>query len=568
MFRLLYLTMVAICLLPLVPGVLGLVFSSFHYLPPIGFESPSFDAFKQVTQWPGVEKSILLTIVTSVFSTILATSITFLILRASWHSSKWQRIELWLSPLLSLPHVAFAIGFAFLFTPTGLIARLIAFILDDPSISQWSLINDQYGIGLIIALSIKEVPFLLLMSIPVLKQLNVQQTLITANSLGYNTKQTWMTIILPQWLPKIRFPLYAVMAYSMSVVDVALILGPTNPPTFAVLVWQWFNDPDLNFLPRAAAGAMILFLLCSLLLMLIRAFEFLFTKLWRKWQYNGHHSLHWPGTGLFSLIAIIPLLTLPLMLVWSFALRWRFPDLMPSRFSLRFWQQEWEFIQSVIFISLNIGLLSGSIALLLALIAHEYHQKHKIRVPNFIIALPMLAPQLSILFGIQIATILVPGEHYSLWVIWAHVLFAFPYIYLALDGPWRSFDIRYEMTALSLGMSPLKVWWKIKRPILMPAIWLAWAVGISVSLTQYLPTLMLGAGRISTLTTEAVALASGQDRRVSALYALWQAALPLAFFVFALAASRLAQVDRVGLKTSSPRSTLVDESVHKKSHNL
>lgn len=568
MFRLLYLTMVTICLLPLIPGVLGLVFSSFHYLPPIGFDIPSFAAFKQVAQWPGVEKSLLLTITSSVFSTLLAASITFFILRFSWNSKRWKSIELWLSPLLSLPHVAFAIGFAFLFAPTGLIARTVAFVLNDPSISQWSLINDPLGIGLIIALSIKEVPFLLLMSIPVLKQLNLQQTFITANSLGYSTKQAWITIILPQWLPKIRFPLYAVMAYSMSVVDVALILGPTNPPTFAVLVWQWFNDPDLNYLPRAAAGAMTLFLLCSLLLILIRAFEFIVTTLWRKWQYSGHQSWAWPGRGLFSLIALIPLLTLPLMLVWSFALRWRFPDLLPSRFSLRFWQQEWEFIQSVILTSLNIGLLSGSIALLLALVAHEYHQKNKIRIPNFIIALPMLAPQLSILFGIQIATILVPGEHFSLWVVWAHVLFAFPYVYLALDGPWRSFDTRYEMTALSLGMSPLKVWWKIKRPILMPAIWLAWAVGISVSLTQYLPTLMLGAGRISTLTTEAVALASGQDRRISALYALWQAALPFAFFVFALVASRLSQIDRIGLRTSPSRSTLTDESVRKKSHYL
>jgi putative thiamine transport system permease protein len=63
-------------------------------------------------------------------------------------------------------------------------------------------------------------------------------------------------------------------------------------------------------------------------------------------------------------------------------------------------------------------------------------------------------------------------------------------------------------------------------------------VGISVSLAQYLPTLMLGAGRISTLTTEAVALSSGQDRRISAIYALLQSITPFVFYIIAIVASR------------------------------
>lgn len=118
-------------------------------------------------------------------------------------------------------------------------------------------------------------------------------------------------------------------------------------------------------------------------------------------------------------------------------------------------------------------------------------------------------------------------------------LFSFPFVYLALDGPWRSFDTGLTRVALSLGKSPLQAWLKVKMPILLPAIVFAWAVGISVSLAQYLPTLMLGAGRISTITTEAVALSSGFDRRVTAIYAIWQALLPLIFFTFAIIFSRV-----------------------------
>ncbi|CZF87166.1 Inner membrane ABC transporter permease protein YnjC [Grimontia marina] len=50
---------------------------------------------------------------------------------------------------------------------------------------------------------------------------------------------------------------------------------------------------------------------------------------------------------------------------------------------------------------------------------------------------------------------------------------------------------------------------------------------------------MLGAGRIATITTEAVALSSGFDRRVTAIYAIWQALLPLIFFTLAIVISRL-----------------------------
>jgi putative thiamine transport system permease protein len=36
----------------------------------------------------------------------------------------------------------------------------------------------------------------------------------------------------------------AVLAYSMTVVDLALVIGPGSPPTLAVLAWTWLLDAD------------------------------------------------------------------------------------------------------------------------------------------------------------------------------------------------------------------------------------------------------------------------------------------------------------------------------------
>jgi putative thiamine transport system permease protein len=81
------------------------------------------------------------------------------------------------------------------------------------------------------------------------------------------------------------------------------------------------------------------------------------------------------------------------------------------------------------------------------------------------------------------------------------------------------------------------------RPVLTAA-----AVGFAVSVGQYLPTLLVGAGRVQTVTTEAVALASGGDRRVIGVYALVQTAAALAPFLLALALPRLLWRNRRGMQ--------------------
>ena len=539
MLRMSYFFVVLFCIVPTLLGLLGAVFSSFGYIPPLKMLDFRLEGYALVFAWEGVSYSIFMSFYTALFSTFFACFMTFLIVQSSWETRFWRYVETALSPLLAMPHVAFAIGFSFLFAPTGMGMRVWDGLFGGDAAAQGggelaTLVNDPYGLGMILLLTLKEIPFLLLMSLSVLPQIRVKEIEKVCASLGYTRAQAWWKCIFVQWLIKLRFPLFAVMAYGLSVVDVALILGPTNPPTFAVLVWQWFNDPDLSLLPRAGAGALVLFALSLLLMGLTFFLIWLVTRAFPSWQYAGKSSLCLPGKPIFIFLSFIALLMLPLMLLWSVAQRWRFPDLLPSQYSLRFWQFEWDSILSAVDQSLAIALISASLSLLLAIIAHEYRIRHRLQVPAYIIAMPMLLPQLSLLFGLQVGTLSLHGISPFFWVCWGHVFFSFPYVYLSLDGPWRSFDSRLTKAALSLGKSPLRVWFKVKMPILLPAIGFAWAMGISVSLAQYLPTLVLGGGRVSTLTTEAVALSSGFDRRVTAIYALCLTLLPLLFFSLAL----------------------------------
>ena len=123
-------------------------------------------------------------------------------------------------------------------------------------------------------------------------------------------------------------------------------------------------------------------------------------------------------------------------------------------------------------------------------------------------------------------------------VVWAHLVFVLPYLFLSLADPWRALDPRYARTAQSLGMTPARVLVKVKLPILLRPVLIACAVAFAVSIAQYLPTLFAGNGRIATLTTDAVTLASGGDRRVLGTYALLQAMLPMLAYAAAIAVRR------------------------------
>ena len=74
----------------------------------------------------------------------------------------------------------------------------------------------------------------------------------------------------------------------------------------------------------------------------------------------------------------------------------------------------------------------------------------------------------------------------------------------------------------------------VKLPILVRPVAIACAVAFAVSVGLYLPTLFAGNGRVPTLTTEAVTLAAGADRRVIGAWAVVQALVPMLAYLAAV----------------------------------
>ncbi|NNG05654.1 MAG: ABC transporter permease [Inquilinus sp.] len=547
----------ALFLAPIGLGLIGTWAPAIGYLPALGGTALSLDPWRQLAAAPGLAGAVRLTLVTGFLSTALALALAFSLL-AAWHGRPaFDRFRRLLGPLLAMPHAALAIGLAFLLSPSGWLARIVS-----PWATGWQrppdllLVQDPHGLALTLGLVLKEAPFLLLMGLAALNQIDAGRSVALARTAGYGPTMAWAKTVLPRLYPLVRLPVYAVLAYSLSVVDMAMILGPATPPPLAPLVLRWFDDPDLGHRFMAAAGACLQFALVAGAIAAWHGVERLVARLARPWLSAGGRG---GGGALLRLVsgtagtaAIAAAgLSVAALALWSLARRWRFPDALPGEWSLGNWMRSVDGLAPPAVTTLSVGLAATLIALALAVGCLEYERRAGIRPTTralWLLYTPLLVPQIAFLFGIQVFLVAVRLDGSWLALTWSHLLFVLPYVFLSLADPWRRLDERYRRIGACLGAGPARVFWRITVPMLLRPILVAGAVGFSVSVAQYLPTLFAGAGRLSSLTTEAVGLAAGADRRVAAVFAFAQMALPSLGFMIALAVPAMLYRHRRGLQ--------------------
>jgi putative thiamine transport system permease protein len=533
----------AVFLAPIGAGLLGTLLPAFGVLPALGGSEIGLEPWRRLLLAPELPGALRLTLTTGLLASIASVVLVVAFCAAAHGTRLFRALERLLAPLLAIPHAAVAIGLAFLLAPSGWISRLLS-----PWATGWATppdlatVQDPLGLALTVGLVVKEVPYLLLMTLAAAGQAEVKASLATARSLGYRPLTAWLKAVLPRIYPQIRLPIYAVIAYSLSVVDMALLLAPATPPPLAPLLLRWFNDPDLTMRFCAAAGAILQLLIVAAAIAAWHGAEAMITRVGRRWIAGGRRGSS--GRAVKVAVGATMLLMVALALAallanafWSVAERWRYPAPFPTEWTLARWQHHADALGALLWTTAGLGATAAFCALGLTLACLENEQRHGLHVSNrglWLIYAPLLVPQMSFLFGLQVMLVTVGLDGTRLGLAWSHLLFVLPYVFLSLGDPFRRLDERYARSARCLGASPNRVFWRIKLPMLRRPVLAAFAVGFAVSAGQYLPTLFAGAGRFATLTTEAVSLAAGANRRVIGLYALVQAALPLLPFALVL----------------------------------
>lgn len=528
-------------LLPITFGLFGTLLPAFGFFPALGGHALSLDPFRNLLATPGLPTAVVLSVATGLGATVISLGVTLIFVASYAGTPTLSRLQHLLSPLLAVPHAAAAFGFAFLIAPSGFLIRLVAPLVGIDRPPDVLIPHDPMGLTMIAGLVIKETPFLFLVTLAALPQVDLPAARRLAASFGYGRIAGFVYLLWPALYRQMRFAVYAVIAYSSSVVDVALILGPNLPGTLATRLVQWMNDADLSARFLASAGAVLQLAVTLGVLLAWFGLERLFAILLRVSRETGRRFVRdrFPRLASILVVGLIGAAVfagLAVLAMWSLAGLWQFPDLLPQSFTLRSWMNALPRVADPLVTTLVTGFASTLLAVLLAvgcLVRENQTGRTGGEKALLMLYLPLIVPQVTFVFGLQLLFIGSGSEQRLAALVLVHLVFVLPYVFLSLADPWRALDRRYEIIATGLGRSRFAVLVSIRLPMLLRPILTAAAVGFAVSVGQYLPTLLIGEGRLSTITTEAVALASGNNRRVIGVYALLQTILP--FLAFALA---------------------------------
>ena len=474
---------------PISCGFLGFFLPSFNYLPILGKDEFSLNYFYISMNIPGIYKSIILSIFTGLVSTILALFFSQVILLYFFKTKFYNYIKIIISPLIALPHITMAIGLIFLLSPSGLLLRSISPWLtgfDRPPNSY--IFPDEYGFFLILGLVLKEIPFLILISLSALREFSSMKFFDLGKSFQHTSFSTWFILIFPIIYKKIRLVVFIIIAFSSSVVDMSLLLAPSTPSTLSVRILQIFQSSDMDAFFIASNLSLIQLLIIIILLIFwiilekiikLKYFYILFIKITSfKSEFLKIAIL------CFSLILfLLSFMGIICSILWGFSENWYFPNFFPNDLNINGFLSFYDQNKSLIFISIFIPLMVSFSSTSLTIIWVELLDYLKIKKTQFewIIFIPLFIPQISFLIGLQSFVVFFNYNNFLIPLIFVQLFYVIPYCFIILAPALREVKSEYIKVASSLGKNRIERLFKIKIPLVLPSLLTSFAIIIKIT---------------------------------------------------------------------------------------
>lgn len=232
-------------------------------------------------------------------------------------------------------------------------------------------------------------------------------------------------------------------------------------------------------------------------------------------------------------------LPIVVLMIWMVTERWPWPMLLPESYTLRTVQELFfgsaklpEILFSSISLAMTVAILGTVIGVLTARATelYQFPGKKLVHLASF---LPMLVPGTVFAMGIQITLIRLGLSDTIAGVIVVHLIAAVPYCITIMTDVTRAVGKKLEEQAMVLGANPLKAFFLVTLPSLLPGILSSMSMGFILSYSQYFTTLMVGGGRVKTIALVLVPYIQSGDRALSAVYSVaFVGSALLVFFLF------------------------------------
>lgn len=242
---------------------------------------------------------------------------------------------------------------------------------------------------------------------------------------------------------------------------------------------------------------------------------------------------------ILAVVLVCIFLPVAVVLLWSVAERWPWPLLLPERYSLRtvrellFGSAKFSRLMgSSIMLALMVAVLGTLIGTLTARATELYSFRGKTAVYHLTF-LPLLVPGTVFAMGIQVTLIRLGLSDTLAGVVIVHLIAAVPYCITIMTDMTRAVGKKLEEQAMVLGAGPVRAFFLVTLPALLPGILSSMSMGFILSYSQYFTTLMVGGGRVRTIALVLVPYIQSGDRALSAVYSVaFVGSALLVFFLF------------------------------------
>lgn len=238
----------------------------------------------------------------------------------------------------------------------------------------------------------------------------------------------------------------------------------------------------------------------------------------RDWGAVIERALRWVVNAGIVLWVVLPLFP---FLLWSFSHRWVFPSLVPTEWSLDAWRyifsptsQVSTAIVDTTIIALAVTLLSILISIPSGRALGMYRFRGK-RLVEFLVLAPTIVPGLAVVLGIHVIFIRYGLADSMLGVALVHLIPTTPYVVLVMAGVFANYNPEFEEQARSLGAGPLRTFWYVTLPAIFPGMMVAGLFAFLISWSQYILTLLIGGGFVTTLPLLLFSFARGGDNAIT-----------------------------------------------------
>lgn len=227
-------------------GIINCIMQSLGYIPYIGLENISFRFYKEILGDSIFLESLIFSLKTSFISTTISIFIgvllSYLLLQSKLSKIKESLLNL---PII-VPHIVVVMLIISIFSQSGVISRILYNLNIISDSSQFmSLVSDKNGIGVILVYLWKGIPFVIITTYNILKNINEKLQNVALN-LGANKYQCFKYIILPLVLPSIISSFIILFAFSFGAFEVPFLIGPTYPKALPVSAYMSYVSSDLS----------------------------------------------------------------------------------------------------------------------------------------------------------------------------------------------------------------------------------------------------------------------------------------------------------------------------------